>query len=225
MKAEKQEKEVWLEELRRAVLESEERLPERKLLELTLSYGVQPREAEALTVRLYRRFGSLRGVMRASAEALVEVEGMTEGVVLLLQLLASLSRSRIQQKAQGALDDIGKWASFLWPYFYRQRQERFYLLGLGRRGQIKCCELLGQGGDTFVDLDIKRMCAVAMRNQVAGVVLAHNHPGGIATPSQNDIKFTRACREALEQLEISLLDHLVFTDEECMSFADSRMID
>ena len=69
-----------------------------------------------------------------------------------------------------------------------------------------------------VDLPLRQVVAEALRLDAAGLIVAHNHPGGDATPSSEDIEATRILAETARRLDIRLLDHLIFAGENCSSF-------
>lgn len=207
-------------ELTRLLLESDQRLKGSELLELALHYSAPGTDVGELVEELMQSTGALG----AAAEALSQRKGVPEHTVLFFRLLCRFSSNRDRMGPENLLDEPGKWADYLWPYFYRQRQERLLVLGLGELGELRFCEQMEQGGDSFVNLDLNQLCTLLRHSQSRAVVLAHNHPSGLAVPSQSDIQFTLECARALEDMGVRLADHLVFTDDECVSFMDSRML-
>ena len=213
-------------ELRTCFLREEE-MESRELLELALCYALpRCKDTERLSQTLLERFGSLSGVLRASPEALMMVEGITENTAVLLTLIPYvMNRSRLSsQDPKARLDTTEKLVDYLHPYFYNQRREQVYLLCLDERSRVLNCTHLGVGSDSAVTLDVKSLTAAALRCKAAQVVLAHSHPSGVAVPSQADLHSTRRCRQALHTLGIELVDHLVFADDECVSMRDSNLL-
>ena len=85
--------------------------------------------------------------------------------------------------------------------------------------QARCLHLSRhQGDETGAELPIRQIIADAAAHGSAGLVLAHNHPSGDATPSDSDCRATRRLVAAAEALDCTVLDHLVFAGQECTSF-------
>ncbi len=83
---------------------------------------------------------------------------------------------------------------------------------LDNRNRILRIETLGIGGSNFVDVGIKQIITLSLKVEANKVILVHNHPTGISTPSEADIKFTDKLYNALAIFEIDLLDHIVIGD-------------
>lgn len=198
-------------------------LGEAQLLELLLGYATSRRDPEPLARALLERYHSMEGVLRAAGEPLLETEGMSENALVLLRLAACLEQRRGPKETE-ALKTVEQWIGYLLPLFQRQRRERVYLLCLSSEKRLRECAFLGEGNDCAVNLDVNRVCETARRSGAESVVLAHSHPSGVALPSQADILTTRSCRAALDRLGVRLLDHLVFTDEDCVSMAESGLL-
>jgi DNA repair protein RadC len=199
-------------------------LSEVELMELILAYGAPRRDSAELFQALSERFGGLDGLLSAPREALEAIEEMPESTLALLELVACLRQRCVSSEKNAVLRTTEEWVDYLRPLFLRQRRERIYLLCLSRTGRLRTCEPMGEGSDSLVQLDVEQVCAVAKRSRAKLAVLAHSHPSGMAMPSQEDILTTRVCRDALEKVGVRLLDHLVFTDEDCVSMAESGML-
>ncbi len=98
--------------------------------------------------------------------------------------------------------------------------EEFKILLLNRANKVLGIYELSKGGVSGTVADPKLIFIAALKANACGIILAHNHPSGNSTPSENDINLTRKCREAGRFLEIQILDHIVLTSERYYSFAD-----
>lgn len=202
---------------------AEKLLEERQLLELMLGFGMPDdlRGAEALL----KQFKNVWGILNASSEALSKLEDLSEDTRMLLRLLRRVLCLRKEREERERLNSLGRWIEFLWPLFFRQRRELVYLLCMSWDYRLRACVLLTRGDDQAAQIDLRQVCDAARDNAAEAVVLAHNHPGGVAVPSFDDVHATNCCLEALAKLNIRLLDHLVFTDKDCVSVAQSWMME
>jgi DNA repair protein RadC len=107
--------------------------------------------------------------------------------------------------------------SFFAPCFASSPNERLWVAHVD--DEARCIHLASyDGGHDSVDIPVRAIIGDAIRFDSAGIVLAHNHPSGIATPSRSDKVATRALAIAAEAIDLTVLDHLVFGGTECASF-------
>jgi DNA repair protein RadC len=98
--------------------------------------------------------------------------------------------------------------------------ESFYVLFLNRANHVVGFRCISQGGVTGTVVDPKAIFQAALLTNASSIILSHNHPSGVLTPSEADIRITRKLKEAGGVLEINVLDHLILSDETYYSFAD-----
>lgn len=194
-------------------------------LELLLFYAVPRRDTNGLAHLLLERFGTLDGVFSASAEELCEVEGIGPNAAALITLIpeimkkSRLSKSREIRQIRSS-DDAG---AYLMPYFLNERDEVLYLLCLDAKRAVICCAEMGRGVVNMVDTSVRRIVEKALKARAISVIIAHNHPGGLALPSREDDVFTRCLYNALEIVGIRLEDHIIVADGDYISLADTGM--
>lgn len=195
-------------------------------LELLLFYAVPRRDTNELAHLLLQHFGSLDGVFSASAEELCEVEGIGAYAASLLTLVpeimkkSRLSKSREIRQIRSS-DDAGE---YLLPYFMNERDEVVYLLCLDSKRAVICCAEMGRGVVNAVDASVRRIVEKALKVKACSVIIAHNHPDGLALPSREDDLFTKCLYNALETVGIRLEDHIIVADEDYISVADTGMM-
>lgn len=102
--------------------------------------------------------------------------------------------------------------------------EEFWMLILNRANQVIREEYISKGGISGTVVDVRLICKAAVENSASGIVIAHNHPSGQITPSEQDKHITRKLKEALKIFDISLLDHLIIGDQKYFSFADDMIL-
>ncbi len=192
-----------------------------ELLELLLRFAVP--DPNALARRLLEHYPGLATVLEAEPEALSAVEGMTQECIVLLRLVPELQRRYLIARSapETRLVDSASFGSYLLPYFYGTKDEIVYLLTLDAAGKVLSCRLIGRGSVNSANVPMRRLVQEVLNTNASAIVLAHNHPSGIALPSQEDIDLTLRLREALDVMDILLLDHLVIADDDYVSMNDS----
>lgn len=104
------------------------------------------------------------------------------------------------------------------------KHEEFWVILLRRNQEVINKYLVSSGGVSGTLVDPKLIFKRAVDELAAAVILVHNHPSGNRHPSQADLRLTRKIQEAGRLLEVSVLDHLIFTDEDFFSFSDEKMM-
>ena len=112
-------------------------------------------------------------------------------------------------------------AAYLMPHFFGRKLETVFLLCLDAKCKVLCCKEVGQGGTNSTGISIRKIVETAIGVNASTVVLAHNHPSGLAVPSPEDIQTTRRIAQALQAVDIVLADHIVIADDDYVSIAMS----
>lgn len=193
-----------------------------QVLELLLFYCLPRQDTNPLAHRLLERFGSIDAVLEATPAQLKEVEGAGDGVVQFLRLLREINRySGIKKAEERGLTKLSDCSDYLIPYFKDKRNEVVYLLCLDAKCKPISCKMVGEGSVNSAGVPIRRIVEMALGEGATTVVLAHNHPSGIAIPSDEDRATTMRLARALSAVEITLVDHIVVADNDAVSLAES----
>ncbi len=194
-------------------------------LELLLFYAIPRRDTNVLAHDLLDRFGSLGGVFDAGIRELTEVPGIGENAALLIKLVPQMTKKCQMSRVNDirVFRSSSDMARFLIPRFMDERDEVALLLCLDSRKSLICCEVLNRGVVNAVDITVRRLVETALKNKAAALVLAHNHPEGIALPSREDEAFTQKAKDALRLIGIDLLDHIIIAEDRYFSMRDSGL--
>lgn len=194
-------------------------------LELILFFSIPRRSTNELAHHLLDRFGSFSRVLEASQEELMEVPGVGRNTATLLHLVREAGRFYQVDRAKRdrLLPTIDDCARYLEPYFFGKQQEMVYLLCLDAGCNAIACREVGEGELNAAAVSPRRVVEVALAEKAASVVLAHNHPGGVAIPSPEDVAVTRRLNAALSAVDVVLMDHLVMVDGDYVSMVQSRL--
>ena len=194
-----------------------------QVLELLLFYCIPRQDTNPIAHALLEHFGSLSQVMEAAPSELKKVAGMGEASATFLSLLNAFNRYYQVNRASSlvilnTLEDCGR---YLMPFFYGRRNETVYLLCLDAKCKVLCCKEVGEGSVNSAAVPIRRVVEMALGVNATSVVLAHNHPSGIALPSDEDQLTTRQLAIALAAVDITLVDHMIMADDEFVSLRQS----
>ena len=192
-------------------------------LELLLFYAIPRRDTNGIAHHLMDHYGSLSAVLDAPIEDLQRVEGIGESAALLLKLVPQLVRkSRLSSgKKELALVSTQQAGEYLMNCLAGEKKEVIYELCLDRKGKVLACRRLGEGGIASSSLDVRKLVENALLCSASAVILAHNHPSGIALPSQEDYATTTRVWEVLASVGVQLIDHIVVADGDFVSMADN----
>lgn len=193
-------------------------------LELLLFYCIPRQDTNELAHRLLDRFGSFSQVLEAEIEDLVKVKGIGENTAVFLKLLPAagryyqVERARMNDKPLLTIEACGE---YLKPHFSGRCNEMVYLLCLDAKGKVICCRLVGEGGINSTGVPIRKIVEIALSVKATSVVLAHNHPSGIAIASHEDVATTQRIALALQAVDVVLADHLIVADDDFTSMVQS----
>ena len=196
------------------------------LLELLLFYAIPLKDTNVLAHELINRFGSLAGVMDAPISRLMEVPGVGDNTAVLLKLIPQLCRCYLISKKDGEVcigsaEQAGK---YLLPHFFGASNEKVLLICLDAKCKVINLVTLVEGGVNSAHIDIRQIVEHALYAKATSVILAHNHTSGIALPSEEDEKTTKAVQNALKAVGIALSDHIIIADNDFVSMEQNGSI-
>ena len=193
-----------------------------QVLELLLFYVVPRKDTNPIAHDLLDRFGSLARVLDAPVIRLTEVNGISENGATFLKLVREIERRyALSQGEEIILNTIEDCCEYLTRFFKSKRNETVFLLSLDAKLKLLSCREVGEGSVNYASVPIRRCVEMALEDGATSVILAHNHPSGLAVPSGDDIVTTRRLAMALSAVEIQLVDHIVVADDDYVSMVQS----
>ncbi len=195
-------------------------------LELLLFYAIPRVDTNALAHALLTRFGSLDGVFKAPVEELCRVEGIGENAALLLRLVPQIyrrSQTELDKPGQ-AIRTSDEAGAFFKKYFWSERNELLLELCLDGKFRLLAWHKLSEGGVGGSAFNVRDAVRFALADNAMFVYLAHNHPSGLALPSEADCQATMAVETGLRTMGIRLLDHIIVAENDYTSMADSGLL-
>lgn len=193
----------------------------RQLLCQALEYVLPREKAQASAGELLERFGGFAGVFLAPEGELARLVG--EKPARYLRLTTSLARAYLEGSASDLkrVYDTQSAVELFRPKFLGRSTEAVCLMLLDSRGRLLYNDILAEGSISAVPIYIRRLLQLCIAYDAQHVFLAHNHPSGNAAASRNDIVATRQVEMALESMDATLNDHIVFAGDDYLSFARS----
>ncbi|MGO0791949.1 RadC family protein [Herbaspirillum seropedicae] len=197
-------------------------LSDAELLAIFLRVGIPGKNAVELANETIQRFGSLDGVLGAVERDLPLGKGLGPATCTQLRAVLEMSRRAIhtQMRQRELLNSTRAVGDYLKLMLAHREQECFVALFLDVRNKLIGTEELFKGTLTQSAVYPREVIKAALRHNAASVILAHNHPSGDPEPSDHDLRLTAALDEALQMMDIRLLDHFVVAGTRLYSFAD-----
>lgn len=199
---------------------------EPRALELLLFFSRFQGDVNPLAHELLAAFGSLSGVLDAPPEELAKIPGVGENTVVLLKLIPAIAARYLASRTSGEVivsDSASLYNLFL-PYFFGARNEMSFLACFDGKLKLLGVKKISEGSPNANEISVRKISAEALALNATVVVLAHNHPSGLATPSEEDIFSTRYIQDALRPLGIVLYDHVILADDDMVSLKDSKYL-
>ena len=192
-------------------------------LELLLFFSIPRRDTNPIAHALLDRFGSLKGIFTASPQELCQVEGVGESTAALLRLVPQLVKKSMTAQTERArsINNSEEAGDYLIPRFMFEEDEVVLLLCLDSQRRVISCTEMGRGVVNSVETSVRRMVETALKCKATSVILAHNHPDGVALPSAEDNAVTRQMSSAFALVGIQLADHIIVAGEDFVSYRDS----
>ncbi len=201
-------------------------LSDAELLAIFVASGVAGHTALDLSRALLVRFGDLRAALDAGHDEFCRAPGVGDARYALLQAALELGRRYLESRLRrgtplGCPADTRR---FLTARLRRHQHEVFACLFLDNRHRLICFEELFRGTVNGASVHPREIAKRALHHNAAAVIIAHNHPSGVAEPSQADRAITDRIRDTMALIDVRLMDHFVVGDGEIVSFAERGWI-
>ena len=198
-----------------------------QVLEMLLYYAAPRGDTNPAAHALLKRFGTLDGVFSAPETELRKIDGVGEVAAQLLLLVPQVARRCLMSRSTQiqVLDTTSKCGQYLLPFFHGEREEVVYLLCLDAKCKALDCVLIHHGGVNVASIAARKVVKAALDSNATSVVLAHNHPSGLALPSQEDKQTTMVLKAALDAVGVVLADHIIVADDDFVSMRDDGILE
>ena len=201
-------------------------LTDAELLAIFLRTGTRGMNVLELSDFLLKEFGSLRRLFGASQMNFCQYKGLGVAKYVQLQAVLELTQRYLSETLQrgDALTSPQQTKLYLSGVLRDKQREEFYVLYLDNQHRVISGESLFQGTIDAASVYPREVVKRSLEHNAAAVIIAHNHPSGVAEPSQSDRRITRRISDALALVDIRILDHFVVGDGEIVSFTERGWI-
>lgn len=207
--------------VRRQFLENgySENTPDHQILEHMLFYSLARKDTNPIAHALVRRFGSLADVLDAPFDELIKIDGVSESTAAMLKLYQEVFHIYNLQRQECVIDfdSVESIGDYIYSHYLGINTETLSILGMNSNGKLLFFKFLNEGDVGSVGIPIKDVIKLALDYEATNLVIAHNHPGGLALPSANDRIATERLYTALKQIGLNLFDHIIITKSDYVS--------
>jgi len=201
---------------------------ETQVIEYALGLAIPRIDTNPTAHRLINTFGSLAGVIDAHPEKLMQVSGIGEQAAIFLNFLKQFVTyyRRVSRDSSAKINTPAQAIEILREVMKTYTTEQFVLLCLDKSGTVILEQTTTSGDLDKVDLNLRQIVDIVLRVKTASVIVAHNHLGESAAPSDADINLTRYLVNILAPLCVQFIDHIIFaSDGSVYSFHEHNLLD
>jgi DNA repair protein RadC len=201
-------------------------LSDAELVALFIGTGPRGRSALEVARELLTRFGRLSRLLAAGHRELGQVPGVGAARCAQITAVMELARRALSEemKARDSLASPAAVRGYLRLHMQDLGHECFYCVFLDAQNRVIDASELFRGTLTQTSVYPREVVKHALRHNAAAVILAHNHPSGVAEPSLQDQALTRTLAEALALVDVKVLDHFIVAPGACLSFAERGLL-
>jgi DNA repair protein RadC len=197
-----------------------------ELLAIFLRTGIQGKNALDLAKELLDEFGDLRSLLGADRKQFCQAKGLGDAKYVQLKACVEMSRRYLRECLErgDVLSNPDDTRNFLMSELSGRDYEVFACLFLDNKHRVIQFEELFYGTIDGASVHPREVIRRTIINNAAALILAHNHPSGMAEPSEADITITQKLIELLSYLDVRVLDHFIIGDGYCLSLAEKGLI-
>lgn len=203
-------------------------MPDYELLELLLTFAIPRRDVKPLAKTLIARFNNFAGVINADLQELMAVSGVKENTAIMLKMIAQGAKRMAWQQLKAAdeavIADYDAMIDYCRTAMAYNEVEEFRVIFLNSKFRVIAEETQQRGTINTVAIHPREVIKSALDNGAAAMIMVHNHPTGIVTPSQADISVTKTIRDAAKNCGIELFDHIIISKNDYFSFRDRGVL-
>ncbi len=198
-----------------------------ELLAILIHHGTKEMSAVDLAKQILEKGkNNLNELGKLSVKELMQTKGIGPAKAVTIAAALELGRRRQSSTAleKPAISNSHELAQYLQPKLKDYRHEDFAVLFLNRANRVNHFKVISEGGITGTVADPRIIMKTALEENAVNIVLCHNHPSGSLKPSRADEDLTKKIKEAARYFDISILDHIIVSEEGYYSFADEGLL-
>ena len=207
------------------LMKGAESLSDAELLAIFLRTGIKGKTAVDLARDLLADSGGLSSLLSANEERFCQGKGVGQAKFVQLQAVVEMSRRYLEEKIHrgNAMENVDDVKRYLQSRLQHYPFEVFACLFLDNKHRVIEYEELFRGTVNSATVHPREVVRCAIKHNAVAIVLAHNHPSGLAEPSLSDREITQKLKEALQLIDVRVLDHFIIGDD-IVSFAERGLL-
>lgn len=194
-----------------------------QVLEMLLFYAIPQRDTNDLAHILIDEFGSLAGVFDAPLESLEAMKGMGKNSAILIKMIPEIYSKYLENKNLNrklVLNTPTAVTKYFASKFIGYQHEVLMAAFIDNQCRHKKTIIVSEGGQSSTEINIRKIASTAMNLNATSVIIAHNHPQGVAAPSASDVESVREMKKIFKKLDLLLVDSIIISDDSAYSMAN-----
>jgi len=197
-----------------------------EVMELILDFVARQKDMKPVAKDLINKFGSLQGVINASDEDLLAVNGVGESALVLIRLIKDAGSRYLFQASQLRIsqENIEDLIQYCRLRLGNLQDEEFHMFSFDTQFKLIKEDVLSEGTIDQTIVYPRKVVELALKNKASSIIFCHNHPDGNLEPSSQDKTLTRALQLATKTVNINVYDHLIISSGGHFSFRENRLV-
>ncbi|MCW8879716.1 MAG: DNA repair protein RadC [Kangiellaceae bacterium] len=197
-------------------------LSDAELLAIFLRTGIKGKNAIELAREIIQHFGGIKGMLAADLEQFCQLKGLGNAKYVQLHACIEMSQRYLAEELaeKDAIQNPAQVKSYVQSKLVSKKNEIFVGLFLDNQHRIIRYEELFSGTINASSVHPRVLVQKSLEFNAAALIVAHNHPSGVAEPSVSDIQITQTIKSALQLIDVRLLDHLIVASHQVISLAE-----
>lgn len=196
-----------------------------QMIELLLFYANPRKDTNELAHKIVDHFKSIAGIFDASYEELMSINGVSENTATLFKIIPGFLPVYYNSRSDGKVyDNIDKLKELFKPHFIGLNHEEFRLACFDNNLRCVSNVLIAAGSPDSSPFEMRKITEEIFKANSSSVAIAHNHPKGVPSPSEEDVASTRYINATLKSLGINLLDHIIVGERSAVSMREMAYI-
>ena len=197
-----------------------------EILEFILFYAIPRKDTNEIAHLLIEKFGSIDTILDAPINLLKEVSGIGESAAIFIKMISSLARTYVERKNSAKNDyknneDLNERIALK---FIGRTEETVIVMLLDAKGKIIYEGVISKGSVNSVDIYLRKIIELITLYNASSILIAHNHPSGIAVPSKEDILTTNKLANIFKSMNVNFLDHIIVADHDFVSLRECDVL-
>ena len=205
--------------VRKAFIDADKaKIPDINLLEFLLFYSIPRKDTKEIAARLIEKYQTIDNVFSLSFEELKQFDGLGESSALLISMINEISRRALKKESRASVKvDEESIINRFQIVFQGSESEIFCIACLDAFGLLTGVVPVATGDENSVEIRKRAVLETAFDYSADSIILAHNHPHEVSAPSKADIDLTKELKSLFDQMDIRLIDHLIFGTDGMLS--------